>query len=160
MSCGRIFGSIVFTNFNFNAENAVAIIPLFERTGFGVHELKIIGGSIPMNLLYLMFENVRDSVENIELTNFSMQNTSNLKVFSGTSKFSKLKQLSLYSAGHEEFYSVVFQHSPVLNRLCLGYNFDIIVGKTMLKRLTIGGKVEVNQGGKISKQCHLCDKGN
>jgi hypothetical protein len=149
MSCGRIFGSILFTNFNFNAENSVAIVPLFYRSGFGVHELKIIGGSITINLLYLMLENVRDSVENIDLKDFSMQNTSNLKVFSGNSKFSKLKRLILDSAGHEEFYSVVFQHAPVLDALWLAHNFDIIQGKTMLTNLAIGGKVDLKHGGMI-----------
>ncbi len=149
MNCGRIFGSIVFTNYNFNAENSVAIFPLFSRSGFGVHELKIGGGSITMNLLYLMLENVRDSVEVLELKDFSMQNNSNLKVFYGNSKFSKLKELDLSPTKYDEFFSVIFQHAPILEKLFLVDNFDIIKGKTMLKNLSIEGKVEVNQGGKI-----------
>jgi hypothetical protein len=149
MNCGRIFGSIVFTNFNFDVENNVAIVPLFYRSGFGIHKLRIIGGSITMSLLYLMLENVRDSVEVLELKDFSMQNTSNLKVFSGTSKFSKLKLLILCSKEYNEFFSLIFQHAPVLKSLFLAHNFDIIQGKTMLKNLSIGGKVDLKHGGKI-----------
>jgi hypothetical protein len=148
MSCGRIFGSIVFTNFNFDVENTVAISPIFYRLGFGIYKLQIIGGSITLNLLYLMLENVRDSVEIIELRDFSMQNTSNLKIFTGTSRFSKLKDLVLCSTEYNEIYSIIFQQAPILHRLSLAHNFDIIVGKTMMKKLSIGGGFVMKHGGK------------
>jgi hypothetical protein len=139
MDSGRIFGSICFNNFQFDAENTVAVVSHFSRFGFGVHKLEITRGSISVSLLYLMITSVQATVDIIKLHFCVLTNASNLEVFSGTLRFDRLKKLVLRSDTFYQFYSSVFQDTPALESLTVMFNYDIILGKTALKKLSIGG---------------------
>ncbi len=146
MNAGRFYGSISFSNFQFDYGSAVTFMPLFTRFGSGVHNLKISGGTISANLLYLIMSCVQEAVEIVEVGGLTLENLSNLHVFSG--EFKRLRKLIVHSK-HDQFYSCIFQNAPNLEILKLSANFDIVQGKTKLKRLAIGGIYSEIQGKKF-----------
>jgi hypothetical protein len=146
MNSDRFYGSICFTTFNFDYGSAVAIMPLFTRFGSGVHNLKFSDGTISANLLYLIMSSVQESVEIVEVRDLELENQSNLRVFFG--EFQRLKKLIVH-AKHDQLYSSIFKNYPNLEILKLSYNFDIIQGKTKLKRLSIGEFFSDTQGKKL-----------
>jgi hypothetical protein len=150
MNSGRIFGSIYFSNFDFDVENAISIIPLFTRYGFGIHKLTIYKGFTTVNLLYLILCSIQEKVEVIELKYFKLKNISNLQVFTGVSEFKRLKKLVVYSHS-DKFFTEVFQNAPVLENLKLYHNFEIINGKIRLKKLSIAGDFHKHSSKKIKK---------
>ncbi len=139
MNCGRIFGSIYISGFDFKAENTVSVIPLITRFGFGIHELKIRSGTISLNLLYLILMNIQETVEILELSQFKLKNVSKLQIFTGISEFQRLKKLVVRLDSNDEFFATIFQNAPVLENLKLYHSLSIIPGKTSLKKLSIGG---------------------
>ncbi len=138
INCRRIFGSISFSCFRFDVENTVTIVSLFSRFGFGIHELKIQFGTIPVNLFYLILSSIQESVEVMEIFRITLENFSNLEVFTGVSEFKRLKKLALRT-DYDKFFTKIFQNTPALENLKVSSNFDIIIGKTKLKKLTVGG---------------------